>query len=252
MKSIPLTNITFDLPIYPKLLRKFRGAVIENVMQHKPVFEAAGVNTEIFHNHKEQVAVLEGGEDPLPPGADRFYDYPLVQYKVRHRKAGILGIGKGAQAIQLWLSMAGEHLTVDGQEVSLDVKYHHHSQWKPGLLEEVKFYRINKWLPFNKKNYDLWRQSPRLTDKVKLMEKVIWGHLFHLGQGLEIDIPKDGLELYMSTIDLQTYQDSFGIKKLAFDITFGTNLNLPDEIGLGQNVSIGFGKVQRISKQQPA
>lgn len=252
MKTIPITTLTFELPIIPHALRKLRGAIIESVMQHKTVFEAAGVATELFHNHKEEVraeAYVEE-EDILPekPKDERSFDYPKVQYKIRHRRAEVMGIGDGAQAVQLWVSLVGETLTVDGQEVSLAVRDHHHEQWKPTLLSETQTYRLNKWLPFNPRNFDLWHQTVKLQDKATMLDNLIWGHLFHFAEGLGFEIDRKKIEIFVSTIDMSSFKDCYGIKKLALDITFCTNLNLPEEIGLGQGATIGFGKVQRIKK----
>ncbi len=248
-KSIPTTTITFELPIIPHVLRKLRGAVIESVMSHKAVFEAAGIATQVFHNHIESELVATGGTDELPEEevqSARTWDYPLVQYKVRHRRAEIMGIGSGAQALQLWMSLVGDTLTVNRQEVPLTVRDHHHAQWKPVLNKTPELYRLNKWLPLSAANYEKWQQTPKLTDKAAMLDKLLWGHMCHLSEGVGYDLYKEDLVLYVSTIDMQTYKDCFGIKKLALDITFCTNLPLPEEIGLGQGVSIGFGKVQRI------
>jgi len=214
-------------------LRKLRGAIIESVMLHKEVFEAAGVPTQVFHNHTESQPAWAGGTDGLPEQEEtsgRTWDYPRVQYKIRHKKAEIMGIGSGAQALQLWMSLVGDTLTVNGQEVSLAVKDHTHQQWVPVLQENPTLYRLNKWLPLSAKNYDKWQNTS------------------HMMQGLAITLDKSKLELYTSTIDMQTYKDCYNIKKLALDITFYTNFNLPEEIGLGQGVTIGFGKVQGIQK----
>ena len=252
-KPIPLTTITFDLPIIPHALRKLRGAVIEDVMKHKAIFDAAGVPTYVFHNHKEQVPAVAGtddlGEEPVMEAESRYMDYPLVQYKIRQRKAEIIGIGVGAQALQLWLSLAGESLTAGGQVVALSIRRHSHEQWTPRLGAQENTYRLNKWLPFNPKNFDLWRNTPRLADKAELLDKLLFGHVMHMKEGLGFEIDRKALELYVSTIDMMTFKDCFGIKKQALDVTFRTNLNLPEEIGLGQGVSIGFGKVQGISKK---
>lgn len=250
--STPMTTITFDLPIIPHLLRKLRGAIIESVMQHKAVFEAAEIPTQVFHNHTEPKLELAGDIEDLPEQEetnDRTWDYPKVQYKVRHKKAEIMGIGQGAQAVQLWVSLVGDTITVNGQKISLTVRSHTHSQWKPELQEKPTLYRLNKWLPLSAKNYDKWQNTPKLADKVKILDNILWGHISHLMQGLKIELDKTKLELYTSTIDMQTYKACYNIKKLALDITFYTNLNLPEEIGLGQGVTIGFGKVQSIKKR---
>lgn len=245
MKSIPLTAITFNSKLQASALRKLRGAVIESVMQHKAVFEAASVSTDWFHNHEEQT--MQPGVDAAQRQvATTHHRYPLIQYKIRQHKAELVGIGDGAQALQLWLSMIGNELMVNREVISIDVYHHNHINWKPKLLATCETYRINQWLPLNPKNYEVWEKTPRLVDRVQLLDKALWGQLFNLTDNLRIELDRRKLELYINTIDLQTFKNCFGSKRLALDVTFSTNLNLPDDIGLGKGVSIGFGKVQKI------
>ncbi|SEJ81888.1 hypothetical protein SAMN05192553_11810 [Cyclobacterium xiamenense] len=243
---IPYTYLAFDLPLFPNHLRAFRGAVIENVMHFKPVFEAAAISTDIFHNHLELAEVGGAAENKQEDRMDTQFRYPLIQYKVRHKKAAILGLGPGAQALQLWMSLAGEYLDYKGTEIPLSLDDHRHGHWAPELGDKVQHFRLNKWLPFNAQHFQKWKHTPKLTDRVQLLEKLIWGHLWQALDGLELRVERRSLQVYLSTIDMMSFKDSFGIKRLALDVTFGTNLNLPEEIGLGQGVSIGFGKVQQL------
>ncbi|MGB3466617.1 MAG: CRISPR-associated endonuclease Cas6, partial [Cyclobacteriaceae bacterium] len=248
MQTIPITTITFNQPFDAGQMRKFRGAIIESVLKHQAVFDAAGISTRYFHNHHTDPAI---DNDPtLPEGAKRHYHYPYVQYQLRHRRAGIMGIGPGAQAVQMWLSVVGDTLTVGGRPFSLEVYQHAHRQWQPEVGETLQTYRINRWQPFSTENLRQWKDRPKLADRVTILDKLLWGHHFHLADGLGFAIDKSRFQLYVSTIDHLTTADSYGIKKLTLDITFATNLNLPGEIGLGQSTTIGFGKVQTIRKRQ--
>lgn len=41
-----------------------------------------------------------------------------------------------------------------------------------------------------------------------------------------------------------------GVKLMAFDAEFKTNMSLPDYVGIGKNASIGFGVVTHICKDK--
>lgn len=41
-----------------------------------------------------------------------------------------------------------------------------------------------------------------------------------------------------------------GVFNLTFNITFKTNLNIPDYVGIGKGVSIGFGIVRQLDRIQ--
>ncbi|WP_339904729.1 CRISPR-associated endonuclease Cas6 [uncultured Cyclobacterium sp.] len=243
------TFMAFNLPLYPNQIRAFRGAVVESVMKHKAVFEAAGLATDVFHNHTELVKQPAGVELPVQNLPDNQFRYPLIQYKIKHKKAAILGLGKGAQSLQLWMSLADEMLNFRGDKFSLTLDEHQHNTWKPGLEKNLQYFRLNKWLPLNGENFREWQKMNRLSDRVQLLEKLIWGHLWHALDGLGITIERKELQLFLSSIDMMSFKNSYGIKRLALDVTFACNLNIPEEIGLGQGVSLGFGKVQGISKK---
>ncbi|MCC5937996.1 MAG: hypothetical protein JJU34_12010 [Lunatimonas sp.] len=247
---IPYTYIQFDIPLHPSQLRKFRGAVIESVAGLKAVFEAAGVASDLFHNHQEVLISDEATSSDQPPLADTHFRYPLIQYKIRHRKAAIFGIGPGAQALQLWMSLAGDSLSLGGEEVQLIMAAHTHGIWRPTIESKMTQYRLNKWLPFNASQFAHWKRTPKLSDRVVILERLIWGHLWQTLDALEVAPDREKLQIHLSTIDWMGFKDSYGIKRLALDVTLIANLNLPPELSIGQGVSIGFGKLQPITSKQ--
>ena len=203
--------------------------------------EEAGIATDLFHNHYEEH--WHHQNDELPANHQR---YPLVQYKLHHRRAELVGIGVGAIALQLWLQTSGGSINIAGKAHPIKIRAFQPLEWQPKLLAQAVVYRMNKWLPLNPANYRTWQATPRLIHKAELLDKALWGHLFYFTECLEVNLPRDRLELFVSNIDRQTYKRCYGVQKMAFDITFTTNLNLPNEIGLGQGVSLGFGKLQRL------
>lgn len=250
-ERIPYTYIQFDLPLHPSQLRKFRGAVIESVISFKAVFDLAGVATDLFHNHQEILA-SEGAEPTQEPSfPDTHFRFPLIQYKIRHRKAAIFGIGAGAQALQFWMSLAGDSLKIGGEEIQLIMADHSHGVWRPTIGKKLIRYRLNKWLPFNASQFAQWKRTEKLSDRVVILERLIWGHLWQALDALEVAPDREMLQIHLSTIDWMGFKDSYGIKRLAMDVTLVTNLNLPPELSIGQGVSIGFGKLQPIATRHP-
>lgn len=243
---VPISLFSSNIPIHPAHLRKFRGAIIEHALSLKPLFDMQGISTDIFHNHDEGQWADNGGK----VDKDELFRYPLVQYKVAHKKAALFGIGAGAKAVQLLCATLDEGLTVDKKFhplVSGTIMNNH--VWLPEIQESLQTYRLNKWLPFSPANYEKWCNTGPLTQKAELLDRVLWGHLHHCLEGVNATVDRDALKLYVRTIDMQSFKMCFGINKLALDITFSTNLILPDELGLGQGITIGFGKVQQIKNQ---
>jgi len=54
------------------------------------------------------------------------------------------------------------------------------------------------------------------------------------------------IDLHITDITAQRLAHYKGIKLMAFDIEFKTNLVLPQYIGIGKNASVGFGTLTKI------
>ena len=236
--AVQVIRLETHIPLQLNEIRKLRGAIVEVVEKNQMVFKQAGISTDLFHNHLS-TNIRE----------DRSFDYPLIQYKVKHRKASIVGIGAGVKAIKLLVALLEQNISINNEIREVVIDRFHQTAWTPEL-KGLQYYRINKWLPLSVENYEKWNRCVSLVEKAQLLDHVLWGHIQHLIKGVSKNVNKEGLKLVVHNIDMQTYKKCYRIKKLALDVVIATNLNLPDEIGLGQGVSIGFGKVQRIKKKE--
>lgn len=110
-------------------------------------------------------------------------------------------------------------------------------------------YRLNKWLPFNSENFAEYKAMDSLTDKVALMEKILTGNILSFAKGLGITLTSN-VSCRISSIAGQRLSIYKGVKMMSFDIVFKTNVSLPNYIGLGKGVSLGFGTIYRNHKNE--
>jgi hypothetical protein len=227
--ALPYLRVSFNASIDGRDIPLFRGAVAQT----------AGWEHELFHNHTE-----EGFR----------YAYPLIQYKQIGGKPSIICLGEGTQAIS-HLFQAGRpyDLRIGRRYVEmsierLDARKHPLQIWDAPIR-----FQIRRWLPFNTESYAAYRSKTTDAERRELLEAVLRGQIMAFAKGVAWTLPpKEERPVvcriqHLSDPVRHTIRDA---RLLAFDATFETNVSLPNLIGLGRHVSIGYGVVSQVRKKE--
>jgi len=237
--TLPTLTVQFNHPLKPHQLRSFRGAVIERALQLKPQFEAAGLSTDIWHQHVEREATK------------LHYRYPLIQYQLKQGMASITAIGKGVAALKIWLQHNTAPINWAGQKVQLGMLgFPTEQQVQISIADQNQYtYRLYKWIALNQHNYKQYRQAQNMYSRLQLLQQALQNHLVALSFTL---LPGNQQTINCEIIDLTGHRhvNSYKGKLLAFDAVFSSNIKLPHFIGIGKGVSIGFGKQQPVGLYQ--
>lgn len=220
MERIKLLNIKFNEEIKWEEIPLLRGAIIHST-------ENANI---LFHNHKE--------------GKLLRYSYPLIQYKRINKCAAIVCVGEGTDAIGELFAANNFAVKLGNRAVTLEVADIKASQVIVQPCQESFLYHIRRWLPLNQENYEIYRGLEGLADKYAMMERMLTGNIisFCKGMGIHVDSYIDVKITALEERHIVTYK---GVKMQDYDAEFKTNMSLPDFIGLGKGVSIGYGMVAR-------
>jgi hypothetical protein len=224
MKKIRILNIVFDNVIEPYQLSNFRSSIIQSV----------GIEHDLFHNHKKN---------------DTYnYRYPLIQYKLfsLHDKIHpiIFCIEEGIEEINflfdntnltLKIGNAVENLIVQ----SVNVKVHNIQVWENNFN-----YHIHKWQALNPKSYQRYITLESEDEKILFLEKNMLKHLYTLLNNFGISLKKK-IFLKIKKIKNLSWISYKGTKILTFSIDFETNISLPEFIGVGKGISLGFGVIRQ-------
>lgn len=199
----------------------FRGAILN----------AIGEDVELlFHNHTE----------------DGFrYAYPLIQYKRIKKKASILCIGQGVESIAQFFSDSNFNIQLGERALTLEIDSILPRQSIVQVWDANFKYRIRNWLALNSENYQKYSEMEAYSERILFLEKILIGNLLSFAKGLGIEIDKEIVCKILSIEDPRLCVAK-GVKMMSFDVVFKTNMSLPDYIGLGKHVSIGYGTVVRI------
>ena len=107
-------------------------------------------------------------------------------------------------------------------------------------------YRLLNWLPLNSKNYIEYQNLDSLLPRVQMLERVLIGNILSFLKGVGIHVDEQ-LKVLITDILGQRAATYKGVQLMTFDVEFKTNLTLPQDIGLGKNVSVGYGTLTRIT-----
>lgn len=206
----------------------------------------------LFHNHSNDENAKE----------EKLNRYPLIQYRIHDHKLSLVGINEGAEALRK-LNRAGawEKFLLDGKKCPLEIKKEVEKAPCPVKFlpkDKALLYKVHHYIPFNPENYPEYDSAPNMQEKLKVLERVLSNQLLALCNGIGCRKPDNRrLQAFVYHIDRVSqayihYHDKNGTKQrqpvLAFDLVFGVNVQLPDQLAIGRQVALGYGWFYRYEK----
>jgi hypothetical protein len=224
MKNLRMLSVTFTEAIRREELECFRGAVAVKV----------GLDHDFYHNHNNA---------PDAPKAFH-YRYPLIQYQLRHRRPRLLFLDEAIEEARHFFGQQDWDLELNGRSYRSAIDELKASQHlvdvTPGQFHR---YRLRHWQALNIDNYQTFKATPALRDKVALLERVLASQILAFATGISYRLPHR-LELYLTDWHHTRSATYKGVRVNAFEVSFEANMVLPPGIGLGKGVSVGFGGVE--------
>lgn len=221
-KKIRVLTLSFDENIGNHEVQLLRGAVISCVGRDSSM---------LLHNHIDDSKYR--------------YSYPLVQYKTIDHKASIVCIDEGINTLMQFISLPCESLCLGERKISITDYNISQSYTLLNTSTEMFSYTLHSWIPFNDENYKKYRSLRSITDIIGMLENILKGNILSMCKGLGVYLEHE------LTVSFTEIEDPHVVRKkgtplLAFNVDFDTNILLPENIGLGKSVSIGYGTVTRI------
>jgi hypothetical protein len=200
----------------------FRGAIVNIV----------GIDKLIFHNHINDNKLL--------------YSYPLIQYKRTSKgNAVLVCMGEGVEEVTHLFTQKNWDVHLSGRTFKLDIDTLKLSNGKFKLTNSNINYQINTWMPLNQENFKRYVLLKNKPEKLKFLEAILIGNILSLAKSLEWRI-EETIKISIEP-NLQERLVTFKKNKIVcFDLSFKSNVALPNSIGLGKGVSHGFGVIKKI------
>lgn len=217
--------IKFKNEIYFSDIPLFRGAVISSLPD-------ADI---LYHNHTDDNEFR--------------YKYPYIQYKRINGKAAIFCVSDGVDVIGDFFANKPHTLQLGDKVITTEIEK---ITPKRTLIQtwNTEFeYSLRKWIPFNSDNYKEYKILEGIGEKSQFLERILIGNLLSFAKGVGINIDNQIKCKLLHIEEPIKLIKAKGVKFMTFDVRFKTNIYLPDYIGLGKHVSIGFGTVTQIVKR---
>lgn len=218
MNKTKVLIVKYKNPLKHSEIPLFRGAVNNAMSNVDP----------LFNNHS---------------GDSFIYTYPKIQYKRIKGNAAILCINEGAEIIGNFFNEMPSSLRIGNKEDIFEIEsikaYLHLIQIWDNLFE----YNLSKWIPFNQDNYKKYCLLDSISEKSKFLEDTLFGNLLSLTKGIGIQLNKSDIIAKITYVNDPIILKFKGVNMMTFNIIFKTNLYIPDYMGIGKGVSIGYGIV---------
>jgi hypothetical protein len=207
---------TFNLPLRPRDVNRWRGAFVEVV----------GREEDWLHNHQ--------GDQGL------HYRYPLVQYRARHGRAAIMALNQGATALHQALQGIDWHICWRGQPQELRLETLQLREHQLGWREAPQRYRLHRWVALNGKAYQHWIAAPDLSARLHLLERTLARQIQAFAHSVGWEMPEPP-PVQLLDLRLKSPARVHGAPLMAFDLDYQTPLCFPPLIALGKATSLGYG-----------
>lgn len=220
MPIVKTLVLKFANEILASDIPKFRGAVIAS-LKRKNI---------LYHNHDENGVI---------------YKYPRVQYKRINKKATIVCVKEGVDAIHELFTSGNFIYRIGEKEVDMHIESVNTYENNIDFCDSLKSYHIHNWLPLNSENYQEYQAIERYADKILFLEKKLKANFLAFFSSIDYHVDKH-INLDILNITEPILVSYKGVKLMAFDVDFKVNLLLPNYIGIGKSASVGFGIITKI------
>jgi len=220
MKKIRLLRVSFNTAISNSEIPAFRAAVIEKV----------GRDQIMFHHHVTDTKYL--------------YQYPLIQYKAISHQPTLICIGPGVDEVHKYFEKRNWNIMVNERSLEMKISKLQLHQFTLQVWNRLFDYTISNWIALNNENLEKYNSLKAFAERISFLEKILTGNILAFAKGVEWNIDK---QIQLSILDFREPR-TVKLKTsdlIGFNVSFSTNVFLPDYIGLGKAVSKGYGIKRR-------
>lgn len=219
MKRVRVLTVVFDTTIVAHEIPAFRGAVIQKV----------GSDNTAFHNHLKSNAFL--------------YRYPLIQYKRIGQKPCIMCVEHGVDEIHKFFEKKDWDLNISNRRLEMTIEKLNLNQFTMQVWDKMFDYSIENWIALNSENYRKFQNIESLAERVGFLENTLKANILSFAKGIEWTVDKE-IKVSITEIIRQRKAKVKGSLLSGFDVQFRSNVFIPQYLGLGKSVSLGYGVVR--------
>lgn len=222
-KKIRVLQVVFDTEIKAYEIPAFRGAIVKKV----------GLENILYHNHLN--------------GNGFLYKYPLIQYKIIKRHPAIICVDYGVDEIHKFFENQDWSIKISDRWLDMKIEHLNMNQFTMNVWDKMFRYNIKNWIALNAENYQKYQELEGIVEQTQFLEKKLVGNILSFAKGIEWTVENE-IKLNITKILDTRLVNLKGQKLSGFNLDFKTNIFLPNYIGLGKSVSLGYGNVTELEK----
>lgn len=233
MKKIRYCRIQLEDELKPYEVNALRAAVADVVSKAIGRDNTEGV---MFHNHIPEKQYKHG--------------YPLIQYKRINNQPTIIFLEDAVDVAHHFFANVPTNLLIHNHLISTKIAELVLKQPVLQVWDNEFTYKIYDYGAIREKNKQEFDSLDNLKDKIVFLERMLVSHIVAFGLNIGWEINKER-KVEVNIKDILKHR-TIPYKDMdwdAFDLVFKTNISLPNFIGLGNHVSVGWGTL-KISKQE--
>ncbi len=214
-------SVGFDQRFQPYDIPKLRAAIIEKTRRQ----------SDLFHNHL--------GEDGY------VYRYPLIQYKIKDKRPLLVCLGEATEDIHYLLREKDYDFNINGRLYNMEIEDVLLKYERIQTYDRLFRYNIHNYLALNQENYRKWQDTESLVERIAMLEDLLYKHIAIFAEEMHAHMPHE-LKVRILEILGEKHLEYKRIHHLTFRLNFECNLHIPNYVGIGKGVSVGFGIVKRL------
>lgn len=182
----------------------------------------------LVHNHDNEKSV---------------YQYPLIQYKILDNIPVIIGLNEGSKELISKGILFENSINIEGTEYNLDRTEIISKEVFFGTTDKILKYQFKTpWMALNTKNAEAYKNLDEI-DREELLKKVLIGNIISMSKSLCYNVE----EKLKVKINLKEIPVKFKNQEMiGFNGEFYVNFDIPNYLGIGRNVSRGFGTIFKL------
>ncbi|HKK78878.1 MAG TPA: CRISPR-associated endonuclease Cas6 [Phaeodactylibacter sp.] len=239
MSVVKLIRLRFDTPIQPDELPVFRD-VISDYLGFTGMYIVQGD----WHTAGELIDFERNITPPVP------LVYPLLQWRLRRDGNGytpeLVCISDRLEKVEESLvHNGGSKVIVNDRPYSMWCRPPKHETLRISTGDRRYTYELQQYLPVEGQNLLAFNQIRDQQKRRSVVDRMLLNHLMLfakvVGADMKRELRVDNLFIYPQeavTIGGQSFN--------AFRLQFQSNLNIPDDVGLGCKAGLGYGIVKAI------
>ena len=164
-----------------------------------------------------------------------------------NRRPAIVCVDYGVDEIHKFFENQDWSIKISDRWLDMKIDRLNMNQFTMNVWDKMFSYNIKNWIALNTENYQKYQKLEGIVEQTRFLEKKLTGNILSFAKGIEWTVDKP-IKLNITKLIDTRPVNLKKQKMMGFNLDFKCNVFLPNYIGLGKSISLGYGNVREIKK----